>query len=92
MASCLIARNAIRKPLERYLSSKLFVVKSTDRLQAALDQHGHVALQTLYLLHPRNSNGDPDQLYFFLALLNSRLLREYVYVLHTAYKMGTAAD
>ena len=28
-----------------------------------------------------------DQLYFFLALLNSRLLREYVYALHTAYKM-----
>ncbi|MBV9691699.1 MAG: N-6 DNA methylase [Ktedonobacteraceae bacterium] len=26
------------------------------------------------------------QLYFLLALLNSRLLREYVYVLHTAYK------
>jgi SAM-dependent methyltransferase len=87
VASCLIARNAIRKPLERYLSPKLFVVKSTDRLQAVLDQHGHVALQTLYLLHLRNHHGDPDQLYFFLALLNSRLLREYVYVLHTAYKM-----
>ncbi|MGB8347004.1 MAG: hypothetical protein WCD86_19100, partial [Ktedonobacteraceae bacterium] len=27
-----------------------------------------------------------DDLYYFLALLNSRLLREYVYVLHTAYK------
>jgi SAM-dependent methyltransferase len=26
------------------------------------------------------------QLYFLLAMLNSRLLREYVYVLHTAYK------
>ena len=87
VASCLIARNAIRKPLERYLSPKLFVVKSTDRLQAALDQQGHVALQTLYLLHLRDHHGDPDQLYFFLALLNSRLLREYVYVLHTAYKM-----
>jgi hypothetical protein len=62
------------------------VVKSTDRLQAALDQRGHIALQTLYLLHLRNHHGSPDQLYFFLALLNSRLLREYVYVLHTAYK------
>src|SRR6266571_5427036 len=31
-ANCLIARKAIRKPLERYLSPKLFVVKSTDRL------------------------------------------------------------
>ena len=27
-----------------------------------------------------------DELYFLLALLNSRLLREYVYVLYTAYK------
>ena len=86
-ANCLIARTAIRKPLERYLSPKLFVVKSTDRLQATLDQQGHVALQTLYLLHLRNHYGNSDQLYFFLALLNSRLLREYVYALHTAYKM-----
>ncbi len=86
-ANCLIARNAIRKPLERYFSPKLFVVKSTDRLQATLDEQGHVALQTLYLLHLRNHQSKFDQLYFFLALLNSRLLREYVYALHTAYKM-----
>jgi len=113
-----IARNAVVKPLERYVSPKLLIVKSTDRLQAALDLHGHVALQTLYLLHLRNKNSDeelpdrPDEretlaangrrqsclggrqpaeqdeeaLYFFLALLNSRLLRDYVYSLHTAYK------
>lgn len=29
---------------------------------------------------------DEDTLYFLLALLNSRLLQQYVYVLHTAYK------
>jgi len=87
VANCFIARDAIRKPLERYLSSKLFVVKSTDRLQATLDEQGHIALQTLYLLHLRNHNDSSDHLYFFLALLNSRLLREYVYALHTAYKM-----
>jgi hypothetical protein len=86
-ANYLIARNAIRKPLERYLSPKLLVVKSTDRLQVTLDQQGHVALQTLYLLHLRKQQDTTDQLYFFLALLNSRLLREYVYALHTAYKM-----
>lgn len=86
-ANCFIERSAIRKPLERYLSSKLFVVKSTGRLQATLDHEGHIALQTLYLLLPRNPNDSSDQLYFFLALLNSRLLREYVYALHTAYKM-----
>jgi SAM-dependent methyltransferase len=81
-----IAREAVAKPLERYLSAKLLVVKSTDRLQAALDLQGQVALQTLYLLHPRPENTSEDDLYFFLALLNSRLLREYVYTLHTAYK------
>jgi N-6 DNA methylase/restriction endonuclease TaqI-like protein len=84
--NCLIARKAITKPLERYLSPKLLVVKSTDRLQTALDQRGHIALQTLYLLHLHHHHDSPDQLYFFLALLNSRLLCEYVYVLHTAYK------
>ena len=79
-----IAREAITKPFERYLSPKLLVVKSTDRLQGTLDLGGHVALQTLYLLHPREQNMSVDDLYFFLALLNSRLLRNYVYVLHTA--------
>lgn len=81
-----IAREAIAKPLERYLSPKLLVVKSTDRLQAALDLQGHVALQTLYLLHLRKQDAPVDDLYFFLALLNSRLLRRYIYVLYTAYK------
>jgi SAM-dependent methyltransferase len=95
-----IPREAIAKPLERYQSPKLIVVKSTDRLQAALDTRGHVTLQTLYLLHLRTkanvgTMGPPleagntlalDDLYFFLALLNSRLLSDYVYVLHTAYK------
>jgi len=108
-----LAREAISKPLERYLSPKLLVVKSTNRLQATLDVQGQVALQTLYLLHLRargvcvdeseddrkggcyygerqdDRKGRPyytDDLYFYLALLNSRLLRQYVYVLHTAYK------
>ncbi len=81
-----IAREAITKPLERYLSPKLLVVKSTGHLQATLDMQGHVALQTLYLLHLKDKNGCADDLYFFLALLNSRLLQQYVYVLHTAYK------
>jgi hypothetical protein len=81
-----IAREAITKPLERYLSPKLLVVKSTDRLQAALDMQGHIALQTLYILHLHTREAGADDLYFFLSLLNSRLLRQYVYMLHTAYK------
>ncbi len=81
-----IAREAVAKPLTRYLSPKLLVVKSTNRLQAALDIKECVALQTLYLLHPLSLNASHDELYFFLALLNSRLLQEYVYTLYTAYK------
>ncbi len=83
-----IEREAVVKPMERYLSPKLLVVKSTDRLQATLDTGGHVALQTLYVLRVRDCAGEEacDDLYFLLALLNSRLLRAYVYTLHTAYK------
>ncbi|HYT34136.1 MAG TPA: N-6 DNA methylase, partial [Ktedonobacteraceae bacterium] len=81
-----IARKAILKPLERYLIPKLLVVKSTGRLQAALDVQGHIVLQTLYVLHAREHEANLDDLYFFLALLNSRLLQQYVYVLYTAYK------
>ncbi len=81
-----MARKGIAKPLERYLAPKLLVVKSTGRLQAALDTHGHIALQTLYLLHLREPNAVPDELYFYLALLNSQLLQAYTSLLHTAYK------
>ena len=86
VAQWCIAREAIAKPLVRYLAPKLLIVKSTNRLQAALDTGGHVALQTLYLLHPFSDDASGDELYFFLALLNSRLLQEYVYMLYTAYK------
>jgi hypothetical protein len=84
-----IARAAVRKPVERYQRAKLLVVKSTGQLQAALDTRGHVVLQTLYLLHLRDQPQDKlmDTYYFFLALLNSQLLRAYVYHLHTAYKL-----
>jgi len=74
----------VRKPWRRYQSAKLLVVKSTDRLVAALDTQGYVALQTLYLLHPR---GDEADLFVVLALLNARLLRAYLRLTHTRYKL-----
>lgn len=84
---CCIERSGIEKPLVRYQAPKLLVVKSTDCLQAVLDLHGHVVLQTLYTLNLRSYETQSlDDLYFLLALLNSRLLRTYVYVLYTAYK------
>ncbi len=82
-----IARAAIKKPIERYLGPKLLVVKSTEHLQAALDTRGHIVLQTLYVLRVREKNDSLDTYYFLLALLNSRLLHDYVAHLHTAYKL-----
>jgi hypothetical protein len=84
VADCWIQRERVMKPLERYRMPKLLVVKSTGRLQATLDLQGHVVLQTLYLLCPRTD--DINDLYFLLALLNSRMLQQYVSVLYTAYK------
>lgn len=92
-----IAREHIKKPLERYLKPKILLVKSAGQIRATLDLQGHIVLQTLYILqinekHPWRQNTEgpqfssEDELYFFLALLNSRLLQEYIYVLHTAYK------
>ena len=72
------------------------------RLQATLDLHNHVVLQTLYMLHLRSAQTEEaqdrqtaqssreeqeDELYFLLALLNSHLLQEYLYILYTAYKL-----
>jgi len=81
-----IAEAAVKKLLDRYQEPKLLVVKSSGLLQAALDTGGHVVLQTLYLLQVRQGPA-LDTYYFLLALLNSRLLRAYVYHLHTAYKL-----
>ncbi|WP_162004993.1 N-6 DNA methylase [Dictyobacter vulcani] len=95
-----IASEQIAKPLDRYLAPKLLLVKSSGRLQATLDLHGHIVLQTLYILQlaetwsdtQANEPGRPafsteEELYFLLALLNSRILQEYMYTLHTAYKL-----
>lgn len=95
-ASCWIAREQIVKPLDRYLAPKVLLVKSAGRLQATLDSQGHVVLQTLYMLQLNaNPTSQPetqaqfsaeDELYFLMALLNSRILQDYLYALHTAYK------
>ncbi len=82
-----IAHEHVIKPLTRYLAPKLLVVKSSAHLQATLDVRGHVALQTLYLLVPHvHVENAQEELYWLLALLNSRVLRDYVYLLYTAYK------
>jgi hypothetical protein len=83
-AGVYLRREQVTKPLERYYAPKLLVVKSTGLLAAALDEQGFVALQTLYLLHPKTAQWS---LAYLLALLNSRLLRSYLWLHHTAYKL-----
>jgi len=84
-AGVYLRREQVAKPLERYQASKLLVVKSTGLLQAALDEQGYVVVQTLYLLHAR---AEQPPLAYLLALLNSRLLRGYLWLHHTAYKLA----
>jgi SAM-dependent methyltransferase len=95
-ASHWIEAKHVVKPLTRYLQPKLLLVKSVGNLQATIDLQGHVVLQTLYILqsnpqqHEIPTSGQystEDELYFLLALLNSRLLQQYVHVLHSAYKL-----
>jgi predicted RNA methylase len=83
-AGVYLHRNHVIKPPERYRQPKLLVVKSTAQLCAALDEQGHVAFQTLYLLHLKSDQILPE---YLLALLNSRLLRGYLWLYHTAYKL-----
>ncbi len=83
-AGVYLSRALLEKPLARYQASKLLIVKSSGRLSAALDEQGHIALQTLYLLHPRE--GAPE-LAYLLALLNARLLRGALWLWYTAYKL-----
>jgi hypothetical protein len=83
-AGAYLRREQVVKPLERYQAPKLLVVKSTSLLTAALDEQGYVAVQTLYLLQPKTSQCSLASL---LALLNSRLLRGYLWLHYTAYKL-----
>jgi hypothetical protein len=83
-AGVYLHRDQVVKPLERYRAPKLLVVKSTGLLSAALDEQGYVAVQTLYLLHPKTAQCLPG---YLVALLNSRLLRGYLWLHHTAYKL-----
>ncbi len=83
-AGVYLRREQVAKPLERYRAPKLLVVKSTGMLAAALDDAGYIAVQTLYLLHAKAEQG---LLLYLLALLNSRLLRGYLWLHYTAYKL-----
>ena len=71
-------------PLLYMKTPKPHVVWEGHPLAGALVPTSELAQDESKLTHNEN---EMNQLYFLLALLNSRLLQRYVYVLHTAYKL-----
>jgi len=79
----------IRKPLERYHSTKILIQKSSPHLIAALDRvskrhPGYVFPQSVYAVELTEHGIDP---LYLLCLLNSRVLNEYVRRTVTGYKL-----
>lgn len=62
--------------LELYRQPKLLLRQTGDALRAAYDDQGYFCLNNLHLLVPRRP-GDPHDLRYWLALLNSPLLNRY---------------
>ena len=82
-------RSRIRKPVERYLSTKILVQKSSARLVAALDrvdgaQPGYVFPQSVYAIELTDKG--MSELYL-LCVLNSEVMNEYIRRTVTGYKM-----
>lgn len=83
-----ISHSSVRKPLGRYLNTKIVIQKSSGRLIAALDriqgEHGgYVFPQSVYGVELRGS-GMEEQ--YLLCLLNSEVMNEYVRRTVTGYK------
>lgn len=79
----------IRKPLERYHSTKILIQKSSPRLIAALDRvtkrhPGYVFPQSVYAVELTEHGMDP---LYLLCLLNSKVLNEYVWRTVTGHKL-----
>ncbi len=84
-----IARSRIKKPLDRYLSTKILIQKSSGRLVAALDDvrgehRGYIFPQSVYAVEldqPGISH------LYLLCILNSELMNEYIRRTATGYKL-----
>jgi len=79
----------IRKPLERYHSTKILIQKSSAHLIAALDRvsrrhPGYVFPQSVYAVELTHDGMDP---FYLLCLLNSKVLNEYIRRTVTGYKL-----
>jgi hypothetical protein len=84
-----IPESRVEKPRERYARTKILIQKSSPRIIAALDRAtsrhpGYVFPQSVYAVELREPGMDE---YYLLCLLNSEVLREYIWRTVTAYKM-----
>jgi len=84
-----INRSWVRKPIERYLSSKILIQKSSPRIIAALDQvtkthPGYVFPQSVYAIELSDEGMDP---HYLLCILNSRVINEYIWRTVSGYKL-----
>lgn len=84
-----IVLSRVKKPLERYRSTKILLQKSSARLIAALDRvgrrhPGYVFPQSVYAIELRPPG--MHELYL-LCILNSEMMNEYIRRAVTGYKM-----
>jgi hypothetical protein len=76
--------NGVKKSRELYDAPKIVVVKTGAACIAALDEVGHVTMQSVYNLRITDSTVAPEVL---LGVLNSSLIRFFISSTFTAYKM-----
>lgn len=79
----------VRKPLERYHSTKILIQKSSAHIIAALDRAskrhpGYVFPQSVYAVELEEHGMDP---LYLLCILNSRVMNEYIWRTVTGYKL-----
>lgn len=84
-----INRSRVKKPIERYHSTKILVQKSAPRIIAALDRvdenhPGYVFPQSVYAIELQDTGMDPV---YLLCILNSQVMNEYIWCTATAYKL-----
>jgi len=79
----------VKKPIERYHSTKVLIQKSSARVIAAIDRvskrhPGYVFPQSVYAVELAEHGIDP---WYLLCILNSQVINEYIRRTVTGYKL-----
>lgn len=79
----------VRKPIERYHSTKMLIQKSSAHIIGALDRvskrhRGYLFPQSVYAIELTEHGMDP---LYLLCILNSRVMNEYIRRTVTGYKL-----